>query len=115
MVPYTELRGRVYWFRRRAPELLKSGVQLPLECTEASVGKNGYDRFSLTTTDHRAASIASRKFAHLLDDAAERRRTLKVTRTSKPLQPESLPTREEIQHAAEFMYATLLAADEDTA
>ena len=112
-VPYSELRGRIFWFRRRAPEPLEPGVHLLLGDTQASVGKNGYVRFSLKTSDRREAAIASRRFAHSLDVAAERRRTLKVTRTGEPLQPESLPTREEIQHAAEFMYATLLAADED--
>ena len=115
MVPYTELRGRVYWFRRRAPEPFKPGAQLLLEDTEASVGKNGYVRFSLKTSDRREAARAARRFAHLLDVAAERRRNLKAARTNKPPLPESKPTREEIRHAAETMYVQLLSADEDTA
>lgn len=115
VVPYTELRGRVYWFRRRAPEPLKPGAQLLLEDTEASVGKNGYVRFSLKTRDHREASKAARRFAHLLDVAAERRRNFKPSPIHAAPLPASAPSRDEIQHAAEAMYSILLSADEDTA
>jgi integrase len=114
MVPYTELRGRIYWFRRRAPEPLKPGAQLLLEDTEASVGKNGYVRFSLKTSDRSEAAKAARRFAHLLDVAAERRGNLKALRINEAPASQK-PTREEIQHAAETMYAQLLGADEDTA
>lgn len=114
-VPYTERKGNVYWFRRRAPDPLKPGNVAFLDSIEAKVGKNGYVRFSLRTSDHREAAREARKYAHLLDQAAERRRKAQTTplrlapATTAPL------SREEIQYAADAMYAQLLCADEVTA
>lgn len=113
-VPYTERKGNVYWFRRRAPDPLKPGSIAFLDSIEAKVGKNGYVRFSLRTSDHREAAREARKYAHLLDQAAERIRNVRAKPSSQALLP-THPTREEIQYAAEAMYAQLLCADEDTA
>ena len=112
---YTELRGQVYWFRRRAPEPLKSGMHCLLGDVEARIGKNGYVRLSLETSDRREAAKRARKLAHLLDEAAERRVKLTAQQDRSPT-PTTLeiPSREEIQHAADTMYAILLASDEDT-
>ena len=113
---YTELRGNVYWFRRRAPEPLKPGMRFLLGDVESVVGKNGYVRISLKTSDRRESARMSRRFAHLLDEAAERRKALKIP--SAPLGnnvSSEAPSPEEIQHAADSMYAMLLAADENTA
>lgn len=113
-VPYTERKGNIYWFRRRAPEPLKPGSIAFLDSIEAKVGKNGYVRFSLRTSDYREAAREARRYAHLLDQAAERIRTVRAKPSSPPQLP-CHPTREEIQYAAEAMYAQLLCADEDTA
>lgn len=113
-VPYTERRHNVYWFRRRAPAPLKPGSIVFLDSIEAKVGKNQYVRFSLRTSDHRKAATEARKYAHLLDQAAERTRTVR-TALKSPSPVPTHPTREEIQYAAEAMYAQLLSADEDTA
>lgn len=113
-MPYTERKGNVYWFRRRAPDPLKPGSIALLDSIEAKVGKNGYVRFSLRTSDHREAGREARKYAHLLDQAAERIRKVR-TKPSSQAQAPAHPTREEIQYAAEAMYAQLLCADEDTA
>jgi len=113
-VPYTERKGNIYWFRRRAPDPLKPGNTVFLDSIEATVGKNGYVRFSLRTSDHRTAAREARKYAHLLDQAAERLRKVR-TKPSIPAALLTNPTREEIQYAAEAMYAQLLSADEDTA
>ncbi|TEX44406.1 MAG: hypothetical protein CFR70_13750 [Rhodocyclaceae bacterium] len=86
-VPYTERKGSVYWFRRRAPEPLKPGSMAFLDSIEAKVGKNGYVRFSLRTSDHREAAREARKYAHLLDQAAERIREVRA----KPSSPPQLP------------------------
>ncbi|MBU3697275.1 MAG: hypothetical protein FGM13_11320 [Dechloromonas sp.] len=85
-----------------------------LDSIEAKVGKNGYVRFSLRTSDHREAAREARKYAHLLDQAAERIREVRAKPSSPPQLP-SHPTREEIQFAAEAMYAQLLSADENMA
>lgn len=113
-VPYTERKGNVYWFRRRAPDPLKPGSIAFLDSIEAKVGKNGYVRFSLRTSDHREAAREARKYAHLLDQAAERIRKVR-TKLNSPAPVPPYPTREEIQYAAEAMYAQLLCADEDAA
>lgn len=113
-MPYTERKGNVYWFRRRAPDPLKPGSIALLDSIEAKVGKNGYVRFSLRTSDHREAAREARKYAHLLDQAAERIRKVSAKPSSQAQAPAHI-TREEIQYAAEAMYAQLLCADEDTA
>ena len=112
---YTELRGRIFWFRRRAPEPLKPGMQILLGNVEVTVGKNGYVRLSLATSDRREAAKKARKLAHFLDEASDQNRQSKVQRTSDQNAPIPALTPDEIQHVAEVMYVQLLAADEDTA
>ncbi len=111
---YTERKGSIYWFRRRAPEPLKPGSTVFLGSIDARVGKNGYIRFSLKTRDPREAAKEARKYAHLLDQAAERIRNVRL-KPSDPCSVAAPPTRAEIEYAAEAMYAQLLSADEDTA
>ena len=113
-VPYTERKGSMYWFRRRAPEPLKPGSIAFLGSIEAKVGKNGYIRFSLKTRDPREAAKGAREYAHLLDQAAERIRNVRP-KPSDPCSVAAPPSRAEIEYAAEVMYAQLLRADEDTA
>lgn len=110
---YTKLRGRIYWFSRRAPQPLIPEMTLRLGDVLARVGKNGYIRFSLDTADPRAAAKAARKYAHLLDEAIDR-----LMQVQKP--PVKVPasmvqgthTPEEIVRAADTMYMALLAGDE---
>jgi integrase len=115
-VQYIELRGRVYWFRRRAPEPIKPGMQCDLDGLNVKVGKNGYIRFSLDTTDKREAGKKARKFAHLLDEVSDRLVKAKQkpeTKAHNPPQENKLSlTAAEIQYAADYMYAVLLDADE---
>lgn len=110
-MPYAELRGTIYWFRRRAPAPLQPGNPVVLDDVVVDVGKNGYVRFSLKTSDRRKARQLALKYAHLLDEAAAQRarmtdRPYKGSTQSAPLSPE------EIQHAADTMYAQLLATDD---
>ena len=122
LMQYTELRGTTYWFRRRAPAPLLPG-SLVLGDHEATVQKNGYVKFSLKTSDRRDAAKLARKYAHFLDQAAERRsRSLAIAKGVKesadPAAPlvmpsnTQFPSREEIQHTADALYSHLLAADE---
>lgn len=112
---YTELRGHIYWFRRRAPEPLKPGTQCLLGDIEAKIGKNGYVRLSLETSDKQDAGKKARKLAHFLDEAAGRLSKLIAQQANPKVEVLSEPTREEILHAAETMYVMFLGADEDTA
>ncbi|MHB1236079.1 MAG: hypothetical protein ACYCY7_00800 [Gallionella sp.] len=112
---YTEFRGHVYWFRRRAPEPLKPGTQCLLGDIEAKIGKNGYVRLSLETNDKREAGKKARKLAHFLDEAAGRLSKLKAQQANPQVEVLPEPTREEILHAADSMYAMFLAADDDMA
>jgi integrase len=113
---YVEPRGRVYWFRRRAPEPIKPGMQCDLDGLNVKVGKNGYVRFSLGTTDKREAGKKARKFAHLLDEVSVRLVKSKQKPEAKahkpPQENKHSLTAEEIQYAADYMYAVLLDADE---
>jgi integrase len=114
---YTHLRGRIYWFRRRAPQPLLPGMRCVLGDVETVVGKNGYVRVSLETTDRREAARLARKYAHHLDLAAERIRKIKRPPSSENIpvaDPDTPPTPEEIRHAADLMLSVLLAADEET-
>lgn len=124
MPKYTERRGNVFWFKRRAPKPLQAGTPLQLDDQSTAVGKNGYVKFSLRTSDAREASILARKYAHLLDEAAKGTSSPKQVRqglnvvASKRRQPILVEaaelSRDEIQRSADLMYATLLAADEQT-
>ncbi len=122
---YTELRGSVYWFKRRAPKPLSPRDTLDLDGQPISIGKNGYVKFSLRTSDAREASRLARKYAHLLDEAAEgaghareapqaHARRPQSSRTQPTLVEASELTSAQIQRAAASMYADLLAADEQT-
>ncbi|MFN4340921.1 MAG: DUF6538 domain-containing protein [Azonexus sp.] len=104
-------RGEVWWFSRRAPKPLKSGNRLTLDDVETKVQANGYIRFSLKTSSRKEATRLARKFAHLVDEAADQRKN----RKPKYAAIEGTPSAYEIEQAAERMYATLLAADDATA
>lgn len=101
-------RGSVWWFSRRAPKPLKSGNFLTLDDVETKVQANGYIRFSLKTSVRKEAIKLARKFAHLVDEAAEQRKS----RLPKYAAVDDAPTACEIEQAANLMYAKLLAADE---
>ena len=109
MSKYLDLRGRVFWFKRRAPVPLKAKDLLVLDSVATAVGKNGYVRFSLGTSNPKDAAKLARKYAHLLDEEAAKRQRPQPNpaQVSDPLH-----SSEEIQMAADTMYATLLAADE---
>lgn len=85
---YTELRGRVFWFRRRVPEPIQAGMVLNLDGIVAKVGKgiNPYIRFSLNTTDRGDARKLALKYAHLLDKAADQ-----LKAASSALPPSAIP------------------------
>ncbi len=104
-------RGEVWWFSRRAPKPLKSGNRLTLDDVETKVQANGYIRFSLKTSSRKEATRLARKFAHLVDEAADQRKN----RKPKYAAIEGTPSAYEIEQAADRMYATLLAADDATA
>lgn len=103
-------RGEVWWFSRRAPKPLKPGNRLTLDDVETKVQANGYIRFSLKTSSRKEAVKLSRKFAHLVDEAAEQRKNKKP----KFAAINGMPTSYEIEQAADRMYATLLVADDLT-
>lgn len=107
---YTELRSQIYWFRRRAPIPLKAGMSIDLDTVRTTVQKSGYVRFSLKTRDRKEAAKKARKYSYCLDEVAEQW----STQTSTPPSRSHL-TQEDIIHAAESMYAMLLAADDETA
>lgn len=117
MPKYTELRGNVYWFKRRAPKPLSAGTPLLLDDVLTSVGKNSYVKFTLRTSNSREAAKQARKYAHLLDEAAASnqngtaRQAAAVARKPEDTAPLSA---DEIKYAADLMFATLLAADEQT-
>ena len=108
---YLTLRGNVWWFSRRAPQPLKPGTTFTLDTVEAKVGQNGYIRFSLETSSRKEANRLARKFAHLVDEAADQRKN----RKPKFAAIDGTPTPLEIDQAAARMYAQLLAAEEASA
>lgn len=117
MPKYIERRGNVYWFRRRAPTPLKPGSRVSLEARTEAVHANGYIRFSLDTSSLKEAGQLARKYAHLLDEAAKEatastfRKRLKNWEPVLRLDP-AQPTSEEIQFAADSMFAGMLGLDE---
>ena len=124
MPKYTEKRGSVFWFKRRAPKPLLPDTPLALDDQVTKVGKNGYVRFSLRTSSPKKAGTLARKYAHLLDELAIGRtqkpqplapRAAAAPRRSEPLlvHPSEL-TPDEIEQAASRMYAAFLAADEQS-
>lgn len=127
MPKYLERRGNVFWFRRRAPSPLKAHDKLELDDRLEAVHANGYVRFSLSTSDSKVAATLARKYAHLVDAAAEAAITaVQVVRASELRRKRNehltpfprrqfnpgAPTTEEIRFAAESMYAELLMDDE---
>lgn len=112
---YIEPRGQLFWFRRRIPGYLAAAVS-QIFSGVARVGKNGYLRFSLKTSDKKEAIKRARKFAVFIDEAlAELKPAVSLPPLEAPAQAAGRATREEIQRAADRMYAQLLSADEDTA
>lgn len=120
---YTERRGSVFWFRRRAPAPLVAGMKLILGDLETTIHQSGYVRFSLKTGDRREAGKLARQYAHFLDQAATRREKAQaiangVKASADPAAPLILPSssaplsREDIQYAADSLYAQLLGADD---
>lgn len=115
MAKYTEHRGNVFWFKRRAPKPLRAGTPLQLGSQFTSVGKNGYVRFSLRTSNAREAAVLARKYAHLLDEAAAARPVAPkaAPEGSQTTQDMPTPTAEQIRLAADTMHAVLLDADDE--
>lgn len=117
MPRYIERRGNVFWFRRRSPEALPPGTSLLLDDRSVSVNANNFIRFTLKTSDVKEAARLARKYAHLVDEAAKDamagifRPKRKDWIPVKQLEPGE-PSPEEIQFAADSMYASLLAIDE---
>lgn len=111
---YTELRGQVFWFRRRAPEPFNPQNLLLLDGLNVRVGKNGYVRFSLQTKVRKIAAALARKYAHLIDVEAAKTLTKSNAPSAKKVLSPHKPTREEIESSARSMCAALLAADENT-
>lgn len=119
-MPYIEKRGNTYTFNRRAPAPLKPGFEFELSGRKVKVGRNGYVRFTLGTSDRKVARARALECAHLLDKVADRLANANQLKTSSnqpstsAIKVDSLksPTAEEIQRAAMTMRAALLAADE---
>ncbi len=117
MPRYIEPRGNVYWFRRRSPAELPPGTPLLLGDRSVTVNAKNYIRFTLKTADLKEASRLARKYAHLVDEAAKDaaagiyRPKFKDWAPAKPLEPGE-PSPEEIRYAADSMYVSLLATDE---
>lgn len=107
---YVEQRGNVYWFRRRAPSNVGPGTRIEIGEQLAKVGRNGYIRFSLETSDRTQAGKLARRYAHLFDEALDRL----LAKLHQQLSDPGAPSPEDIRHAAEYMYTVLLAADEDS-
>ncbi len=104
---YISRRGNSWHFSRRLPDGsgLQPGSLILLSDRSIRVGKNGYIRFSLKTSDKREALRRSRKYAaeidHAIDGHSHRQESV-----SRPI------SDEELQRGALLMQATLLAADE---
>lgn len=107
---YVEQRGGVFWFRRRAPAGVGPGTRIEIGEQLAKVGRNGYIRFSLETSDRAQAGKLARRYAHLFDQALERL----LEKFHRQFSDPGMPSPEEVRHAAEYMYTVLLAADEDS-
>lgn len=107
---YVERRGNIFWFRRRAPAQIGPGTRMEIGEQLTKVGRNGYIRFSLETSDRTQAGKLARRYAHLFDEALERL----LEKFHQQFCDPGSPSPEEIRHAAEYMYSVLLAADEDS-
>jgi integrase len=100
---YLIRRGQAFWFSRKLKHLIGQSIQLA--SGYRTVGKNGYLRFSLNTSNKREAERLARRFAVEVDDAlTQLERTQKSS--DQPI------TAEDIQLAADAMQRSLLAADE---
>ena len=118
-VQYVEQRGLSFWFRRRAPKPFRPNNTIILDDILATVGSNGYVRFSLKTSNRKDAGSLARKYAHLLDKAAEKAMRAQRTAIAPPATSQSEIARdeltpEEISGAAALMHAILLDADKHT-
>ena len=122
---YMYLRGTTYWFRRRAPAPLLPGMSLVWGDLKTTIQKDGYVKFSLKTHEYRDAAKLALKYAHYLDQAAERRsRALAASKGPEPagdpattlVMPSStqFPSRDEIEYGAEWFYVHYLCADAAT-
>ncbi|BBP00620.1 hypothetical protein [Sulfuriferula nivalis] len=100
---YLIYRTPVFWFSRKLEQLIGQSIQLA--SGYRTVGKNGYLRFSLNTSNKREAERLARRFAVEVDDAlTQLEHTQKAS--DQPI------TAEDIQLAADAMQRSLLAADE---
>jgi integrase len=100
---YLIKRKQVFTFSRKLEHLI--GQSILIDSKYRHVGKNGYLRFSLNTSNKREAERLARRFAVEVDDAlAQLERTQKVS--DDPI------TAEDIRRAADTMCSSLLAADE---
>lgn len=125
---YTEKRGSVFWFKRRAPKPLLPSTPIRLDDQDTQVGKNGYVKFSLRTSSPKEAGALARKYAHLLDELIKRLAHKPGATTSQTTVPGCAASRrsgpalvhpseltpQEIESAASRMYAAFLDADEKT-
>jgi integrase len=104
---YLAHRGNTWHFSRRLPNdsAIRPGSLIILSGRSILIGKNGYVRFSLETTDKREALRRSRMYAAELDTVIESN-TRRQETTALPI------TDRDIQRGARLMQATLLAADE---
>lgn len=66
---YVVSRGQIFWFSRNLKHL--AGQSIRLASGFQPVGKNGYLRFSLATSNRREAERLARRFAVEVDDALE--------------------------------------------
>ena len=104
---YLAHRGNTWHFSRRLPNdsPIRPGSLIVLSGRSVLIGKNGYVRFSLETSDKREALRRSRLYAAELDNVIESR-THREETIALPI------TDRDIHRAARLMEATLLAADE---
>lgn len=100
---YLISRGQTFWFSRNLKHLARQSILL--SSGSKLVGKNGYLRFSLETSNRREAERLARRFAVEVDDALEQLELTQKT-SDQPITPE------DIRLAADTMRSSLLAADE---
>ena len=104
---YLNRRGSIWHFSRRLPNdsTVQPGRLIILSGQSVRIGKNGYLRFSLATSDKREALRLGRKYASELDKAIEAH--------ARSAETADLPiTDVDLKLAADLMQASLLAADE---
>jgi integrase len=99
-------RGNLYWSNLRLGQFASRTLLLPAPFGPVRVSDGGQLRISLKTGDRKQAQLAGYRLALAVEDWTQRQPSHEAT--TQPI------TRDDIQTAAAFMKAALLAADDQT-